>query len=108
MKDPIDFVESIYLGDRGLKAIVIDVWRGTVSFKVDLISRLEPGTRSWNYYAGGDIADGMIVLTTVESIQISPPGYIPNDYINSFDVAEIVPEVASKHDATFPLQFECW
>ena len=84
MSGPIEFVDSIYLGDRGLKAIVIDGWEGRVSFRVDLLSRVRPGTNSWDFYNEGDICDGRIVLTGVRSVRFEPPGPLPNDFITSF------------------------
>jgi len=102
MSDPVTLAESIYLGDRSLKAILIDGWLEQVSFRVDLISRLRPGTHSWEYYNEKDIEDGLIVLSGVQSITLAPPGYVPNDYVNSFDVRPLPsPDTVTQAPALF-------
>jgi hypothetical protein len=82
-----DFIKSLYLGDRGLNKVLIDCLDDRAAIQVDLISRLQPGTSEWNYYAGGDIPNGWIVFTGIRSFRFSPPGIIPNDYIASLDVS---------------------
>jgi hypothetical protein len=79
--DPIALLNTVYLGDRGCKAMIIDGWRNRVAIQIDLISRLEPGTKEWNFYSKQDIADGALVFTDVTSLTFEPPGPLPNDFI---------------------------
>lgn len=55
--NPKEFLESIYLGDRACKAILIDSWNNRVAIQVTVISRVRPGTKSWNFYTDADILD---------------------------------------------------
>lgn len=80
--DPIEFLKTIYLGDRGLKNILIDGWNNRVVLQIDLISRVRDASGYWNFYSDEDIADGFLVFTGVESIRVDPPGLIPNDFID--------------------------
>ena len=86
---PEQFLRTIYLGDRACKAILIDSWNERVAIQVNCISRLEPGTETWNYYTGGDIESGWIVFSDVRSTSFEPPGPIPNDLINDFSVKAV-------------------
>ncbi len=79
-----ELIQSIYLGDRGCKAINIDCIKKRVSIQVDCISRLRPGAQNWDYYTDRDIEDGLLVFIDVRSIIFDPPGPIPNDYIMDF------------------------
>src|SRR5262244_3161493 len=84
--NPEQLLKSIYLGDRGCKALLIDSWNRRILIQATLISRLQPGTDSWNFYSGGDIPDGWVVFTDAVSITFDPAGPIPNDLINEFKV----------------------
>jgi hypothetical protein len=44
-----NFLKSIYLGDRGCKALLLDAWRERVAIQVDTISRTRPGTDIWDF-----------------------------------------------------------
>lgn len=88
---PEKFVKSIYLGDRGCKGIVIDSWNKRVAIQVDLISRIKPETVIWDFYSDGDIEDGWLVFSEVDSIAFKPSGPLPNDFINNFGVTPMNP-----------------
>lgn len=79
--DPVTFVNTLYLGDRFCKKIVIDSWNRKVSIQVNQISRIRDPSGHWNFYTDEDIDDGSIVLSEVEYFSMSPEGLIPNDYI---------------------------
>lgn len=87
--NPEQLWNTIYLGDRACKAILIDGWEQRVSFQVNLISRLRPGTTTWNFYTDADIENGWLVFTDVQSICFDPSGPIPNDFINDVEVKPI-------------------
>jgi hypothetical protein len=86
--NPIEFLKTIYLGDRACKKILIDGWNRRFYMQVDCISRLEKGTHSWNYYNREDIENGWLVFSEVKGLGFKPDGFIPNDYINGIDVKQ--------------------
>jgi hypothetical protein len=79
--DALEFLRTIYLGDRGLESIYIDGINERVVLSIDLISRIRSATGEWSYYADEDIEHGQIVFTGAKHIYFDPPGIIPNDYI---------------------------
>ncbi len=84
--DPIDFVKTIYLGDRVCKSVLLDGWNSLVKLHIDNISRIRSLSGNWEFYTDEDIEDGYIVFESVDSIHFTPSGLIPNDGINYLQV----------------------
>lgn len=81
-----EFINTIYLGDRWLKSIIVDSVNSKLKLQVNLISRIRSEDGFWNYYNDENIEDGFIVFTDVESLEMSPQGVIPNDEINNYEI----------------------
>lgn len=87
--NPEILLKSIYLGDRACKAVLIDSWNQRIAIQATVISRLRPGTNTWDYYTDADITNGWLVFSDVRSVQFEPPGPVPNDLINNVSVKPI-------------------
>lgn len=87
--NPKEFVNTIYLGDRFCKSILIDGYSEIVKIQVDMISRIRSSSGEWQYYNDENIENGFIVFTEVESITFEPKGIIPNDEIEFIDVKNV-------------------
>ncbi len=81
-----EFINTIYLGDRWLKSIIVELVNSKVKLQVNLISRIRSEDGFWNYYNDENIEDGFIVFTDVESLEMSPQGVIPNDEICDYEI----------------------
>lgn len=86
---PEELLQTIYLGDRGCKAVLIDSWNQRVAIQATVISRLKPGAKTWDFYTDADIKDGWLVFSDVRSVRIEPSGPLPNDLINEVSVKPI-------------------
>lgn len=82
MKNPEEFVKTIYLGDRACKTIIIDGWNRHISLQIDTISRIRDSSGNWNFYTEEDIENGFIVFDSVSSFTLNPQGDLPNDWID--------------------------
>src|SRR5215471_17536878 len=81
----VDFVRSLYLGDRCCKTIMLDGRNATVRVMVDTISRIRSPSGNWDYYTAEDVVDGVIVFEDVTFVELDNAGAIPNDSINSIE-----------------------
>lgn len=84
--DAKTFVNSIYLGDRFCKKIVLDGYEGKVKIQVNMISRIRSSSGNWEFYNDENIEDGYIVFSDVESIYFEPQGRIPDGEIEISNV----------------------
>lgn len=85
----LDFINSIYLGDRGCKGVVVDSYNSIVKIKIDLLSRIRSQSGNWDYYNDENIENGYIVFTSVKSMKWNSNGVLPNDYIDSLSVRKL-------------------
>jgi hypothetical protein len=84
--NPLVFCQTIYLGDRWCKQLIIDGVAREIRLQIDLISRVR-GTQ-WDFYAAEDIPDGFLVLEEVARFELFPQGPLPNDWIELVSVSE--------------------
>lgn len=78
---PIEFLKTIYLGERLCTKLVLDNMNNQIEIHLNLISRIRDSSGEWNYYSDEDVEDGIIVLTGVTEIHLDPSGLLPNDQI---------------------------
>ena len=77
--DPIKFLKTIYLGDRGVTGISMDSVRKTVKIHIDCISRVRG--ENWNYYTDEDLENASIVFTGCKKFFFDTNGILPSDFI---------------------------
>ena len=77
--DPLKFLKTIYLGDRGVTGISMDSGRKTVKIHIDCISRVRG--ENWNYYTDEDLENGAIVFTGCKKFFFDTNGILPSDFI---------------------------
>ena len=79
ISDPLKFLKTIYLGDRGVTGISMDSVRKTVKIHIDCISRVRG--KNWNYYTDEDLENGAIVFTGCKKFFFDTNGVLPGDFI---------------------------
>lgn len=86
---PIEFLKSIYLGDRYCESLDIDHEKKEVKIKVNRISRIRDKSGIWEYYYDEDIEEGVIVIYGVNNVVLDESGLLPNDQIYDIYAIEI-------------------
>lgn len=84
------FLETIYVGDRFVKSIIIDSQRKEIKIQINLISRIRSDDGMWNFYNDENIKDGLIVFTDVETFSFNPQGIIPNDELYDWKIRKML------------------
>ena len=84
---PDELMQTIYLGDRGCKSILIDGWNDLVKLEITCVSRVRSAT--WDFYTDEDLENGKLVFSGVTQIIFDPPGCMPNSYIDVISVKEV-------------------
>ena len=99
--DPLKFLKTIYLGDRGVTGISMDSVRKTVKIHIDCISRVRG--ENWNYYTDEDLENGAIVFIGCKKFFFDTNGVLTGDFIEIESVEQtaddeycIVFDVSSK------------
>lgn len=87
--NPEQFLATVYLGDRACKSLTIDAWHSRFVMQVSCISRIRSASGNWEFYSDEDLPDGLLVFTGLRSVELTPPGVIPNDLINSITVTTV-------------------
>ena len=95
---PIEFVKTIYLGDRGCESVLVDALNNIVKLKIDCISR-ERSPGGWTHYTDENLEGGYIVFSSVKQFNWSSDGQLPNDYIYSLEVK--ISEVTDYYEFKF-------
>ena len=86
---PADFLRTVYLGDRICQSVTIDGMASRLVLRADVISRVRSATGNWDYYSQEDLVGGALVLGGLRRVTFEPPGFIPNDSINSVSVEKV-------------------
>ena len=96
ISDPLRFLKTIYLGDRGVTGISMDSVRKTVKIHIDYISRVRG--KNWNYYTDEDLENGAIVFSGCKKFFFDTNGMLPSDFI---DIESVEQTAADEYTIVF-------
>ena len=103
--NPIEFVNSIYLGDRGLDTIIADSRNEIVKLQVDEISRIRDPSGIWNYYNDENIVNGYIVFSGVKRFVLNRTHpLLPSGFIELFSCKQLED---GEFMGLYEFEFEC-
>ena len=96
ISDPLRFLKTIYLGDRGVTGISMDSVRKTVKIHIDCISRVRG--ENWNYYTDEDLENGAIVFIGCKKFFFDTNDMLPSDFI---DIESVEQTAADEYTIVF-------
>ena len=77
---PLKFLQTIYLGDRGITGISMDTDNGIIKIHIDCISRIRG--KHWDHYTDEDLENGAIVFSGCKKFFFDTNGMLPSDFID--------------------------
>ena len=96
ISDPLKFLKTIYLGDRGVTGISMDSVRKTVKIHIDCISRIRG--KHWDHYTDEDLENGAIVFSGCKKFFFDTNGMLPSDFI---DIESVEQTAADEYTIVF-------
>ena len=94
--EPLKFLQTIYLGDRGITGISMDSVRKTVKIHIDCISRIRG--KHWDHYTDEDLENGAIVFSGCKKFFFDTNGMLPSDFI---DIESVEQTAADEYTIVF-------
>ena len=94
--DPLKFLKTIYLGDRGITGISMDTDNGIIKIHIDCISRIRG--KHWDYYTDEDLENGAIVFSGCKKFFFDTNGMLPSDFI---DIESVEQTAADEYTIVF-------
>jgi hypothetical protein len=94
--DPLKFLKTIYLGDRGITGISMDTDNGIIKIHIDCISRIRG--KHWDHYTDEDLENGAIVFSGCKKFFFDTNGLLPSDFI---DIESVEQTAADEYTIVF-------
>lgn len=95
-KDPLKFLKTIYLGDRGITGISMDTDNGIIKIHIDCISRIRG--KHWDHYTDEELENGAIVFSGCKKFFFDTNGMLPSDFI---DIESVEQTAADEYTIVF-------
>ncbi|WP_054204152.1 DUF6258 family protein [Pseudoalteromonas porphyrae] len=89
MKNSIELIKSLYLGDRYIEKLTWDFDKKTFEIQINLISFCDAEAGEWNFDSSRDIEHGVLIFSGVRSVEFMDNKNFPNDQINEIVVNEV-------------------
>lgn len=89
MKNSIELIKSLYLGDRYIEKLTWDFEKKTFEIQINLISFSDAESGEWSFDSSRDIEHGVLIFSGVKSVEFMDNKNFPNDQINEIVVDEI-------------------
>ena len=96
ISDPLKFLKTIYLGDRGITGISMDTDNGIIKIHIDCISRIRG--KHWDHYTDEDLENGAIVFSGCKKFFFDTNGMLPSDFI---DIESVEQTAADEYTIVF-------
>ena len=79
MVDAADFIKTLYIQERIIEAIELDVTHSRVTLKIDRLSRIRSADGDWDFYTDEDIEHCSIVFAGCTVFELASAGRIPRE-----------------------------
>ncbi|ETJ46841.1 DUF6258 family protein [Pseudoalteromonas agarivorans] len=89
MKNSIELIKSLYLGDRYIEKLTWDFEKKTFEIQINLISFSDAESGEWSFDSSRGIEHGVLIFSGVKSVEFMDNKNFPNDQINEIVVDEI-------------------
>lgn len=89
----IDFLKTLYFGDRYCVDFNIDNKKKEVRIIVNCISRIRSESGEWDYYCDEDVEMGTVVIYGVNEVILDKTGLTPNEDIYDIYATKIENEL---------------
>ena len=91
MVDAAEFIKTLYIKERTIEALELDVTHSRLTLKIDRLSRIRSADGDWDFYTAEDIEHCRIIFAGCTCFELATAGRIPRELVGIARLCKLEP-----------------